>query len=52
MIAQWYSVYLDEIQEELLTHQGMLVSIPTLGQTLHRLDFSHKKVTTSAIECN
>ena len=31
MIAQRHSVYLDEIQEELLAHRGVLVSIPTLG---------------------
>jgi len=52
MIAQRHSVYLDEIQEELLAHRGVLVSIPTLGRTLRRLDFSRKKVTARAIECN
>ena len=52
MIAQRHSVYLDEIQEELLAHRGMLVSIPTLRRTLCRLDFSHKKVTARAIEHN
>ena len=52
MVAQQHSVFLDEIQEELLAHRGVLVSIPTLGRTLRRLDFSRKKLTARAIERN
>jgi transposase len=52
MIAQQHSVYLDKIQEELFARRGKLVSIPTIVRTLCRLDFSHKKVTVGAIECN
>src|SRR5882762_3902239 len=42
MISQHHSIYLDEIQEELLARRGTMVSIPTLARTLRRLDFSHK----------
>lgn len=52
MIAQQHSLYLDEIQEELVARWGILVSIPTLARTLCRLDFSHKKVSAQAIERN
>jgi transposase len=52
MIAQRHCLYLDEIQEELLVRRGTIVSIPTLAQTLRRLDFSCKKVTAKAIERN
>ena len=52
MIAQHHSLYLDEIQEELLAHRGTLVSIPTLAQALCRLDFLHKKVSARALERN
>jgi hypothetical protein len=52
MTAQQHTLYLDEIQEELVAHRGVLVSISTLMQTLRRLDFSHKKVSARAIEHN
>jgi transposase len=52
MITQQHTLYLDEIQEELVAHRGVLVSISTLMQTLRRLDFSHKKVSAQAIERN
>jgi transposase len=52
MIAQQHTLYLDEIQEELVARRGVLVSISTLMQTLRRLDFSHKKVSARAIEHN
>jgi hypothetical protein len=52
MIAQQHSLYLDKIQEELFGRQGTLVSIPMIARTLHRLNFSHKKVTTGAIKHN
>ena len=52
MIAQHHTLYLDEVQEELMTRRGTYVSIPTLVQTMCRLDFSHKKVSAWAIECN
>jgi hypothetical protein len=50
MISQHHSVYLDEIQEELLARRGTMVSIPTLARTLRRLDFSHKSVSARANE--
>jgi len=52
MIAQQHSLYLDEIQQELVARRGILVSIPTLVRTLRRLDFSHKKASARATERN
>jgi transposase len=52
MIAQRHTLYLDEIQQELVARRGILVSIPTLTRTLRRLDFSHKKISARAIERN
>jgi len=52
MISQHHSIYLDEIQEELLARRGTMVSIPTLARTLCRLDFSHKSISAKAVERN
>jgi transposase len=52
MITQQHTLYLDEIQEELVAHRGVLVSISTLMRTLRRLDFLHKKVSARAIKHN
>lgn len=52
MIAQCHTVYLDEIQEELMTKRGTYVSIPTLAHTLRRLDFTRKRTSRRAIERN
>lgn len=46
------TIYLDEIQDELLRHQGCCISIPTLFRTLQRLNFSRKRVSAPALEQN
>ena len=46
------TIYLDEIQDELLCHQGCCISIPTLFCTLQRLNFSRKRVSAPALEKN
>ena len=52
LLDQQHTVYLDEIQEQLLSHRGVKVSIPTLTCTLHRLHFTHKDVSGKALKCN
>ena len=52
ILGQQHTTYLDEIQDELFSRCGTLVSIPTLARTLRRLDFSHKRVSAKAIERN
>jgi hypothetical protein len=45
-------MYLDELQDELLTRRGAVVSIPTLLRSLRRLHFSRKSVSIRALERN
>ena len=45
-------IYLNEIQEELLNHRDVFVSIPTLSRSLRRMALTHKKVANSALERN
>jgi hypothetical protein len=45
-------MYLDELQEKLLTQRGVGVSISTLLRTLRRLHFSRKCVSARALERN
>jgi hypothetical protein len=45
-------MYLDEIQEQLLSHHGIKVSIATLTRTLQRLLFTNKDVSSKALEWN
>lgn len=52
MITQAHTVYIDKIQEELMTKRGVYVSIPTVARTLHRLDYTHKRTSRHAIEQN
>lgn len=52
LLDQQHTVYLDEIQEQLLSRRGVKVSIPTLTRTLCRLHFSHKQVSGKALERN
>ncbi|KAJ7576692.1 hypothetical protein C8J56DRAFT_1007467 [Mycena floridula] len=44
--------YLDEIQSDLEHQRGVIISIPTLLQTLQRLQFSNKTVSIQALEHN
>jgi len=52
LISQHNTVYLDEIQEELLTRRCVQVSISTLTRTLRRLQFTNKDVSGRALERN
>ncbi|KAJ7355939.1 hypothetical protein DFH08DRAFT_659522, partial [Mycena albidolilacea] len=52
LIEQTHTIYLDEIQEKLLTQRDVYVSIMTLLRALHRLHFSHKCVSVRALERN
>ena len=45
-------MYLDELQDELLTWRGVAVSVPTLLRSLRRLHFSRKFVSICALERN
>ena len=45
-------IYLDEIQEQLLTAQGVLVSVSTLSCTLHHMALTNKQVANAALERN
>ena len=51
-MSQHHTIYLDEIQEELLTRHGVRVSIPTLTRTLRRLHLTNKDVSGRALERN
>ena len=52
LLSQEPTMYLDELQEELLTRRGVVVSIPTLLRSLRRLHFSRKSVSIHALERN
>ncbi|KIM73480.1 hypothetical protein PILCRDRAFT_93049 [Piloderma croceum F 1598] len=52
LLNKQHTVYLDEIQEELLLCCGVNVSIPTLTHTLRHLHFTHKDVSGKALEHN
>lgn len=52
LLNQQHTVYLDEIQEQLLSCYGVKVSIPTLMCTLRRLDFTNKDVLGKALKCS
>ena len=45
-------LYLDELQDLLLTCRGINISVPTLLRTLRRIHFSHKDVSIRALERN
>lgn len=47
-----HCIYLDEIQDQLLTRRGIKVSMPTIFRTLQRFHFSHKCVSARALERN
>ena len=52
LLNQQHTIYLDEIQEQLLSRRGVKVSIPTLTRTLRRLHFTNKDVSGKALERN
>lgn len=52
IISQNPTLYLDELQDQLLHRRGVSLSVPTLFRTLRRLHFSHKGVSAEALERN
>jgi transposase len=52
LLEERHTIYLDEIRDELLFNRGTDVSIHTILRTLRRLHFTHKKITSEAIERN
>jgi hypothetical protein len=52
LLSQEPTLYLDKLQDELLMRRQIVVSVPTLLRSLHRLHFSRKSVSICALECN
>src|ERR1700735_1422237 len=52
LLSQDPTLYLDELQDELLMHRGVSISIPTLLRSLRRIHFSQKSVSICALERN
>ena len=52
LISENHTIYLDEIQEQLLTRRGTRVSISTLMRTLCHLHLTNKDVSGRALERN
>src|ERR1700676_4632673 len=52
LLNQQHTIYLDEIQKQLLSCHGVKVSLPTLPCTLCQLHFSHKDILGKALEHN
>ena len=52
LLNQNHTIYLDEIQEQLLSCHGVKASITTLYRTLQWLHFTHKDVSSKELECN
>jgi transposase len=52
LLSQNPSIYLDELQDELLQRRGASISVPTLLRSLRRLHFSRKSVSIRALERN
>ena len=52
LILEHPTIYLDEIQEQLLTWRGAQISISTLMHTLGRLHLSNKDISSRALEQN
>lgn len=52
LLSQDPTMYLDEMQDELLIRRGVSISVPTLLRSLRRLHFSRKTVSVRALERN
>ncbi|KAF9495357.1 hypothetical protein BDN71DRAFT_1391830, partial [Pleurotus eryngii] len=50
LVEQDPDIYLDEIQWQLVDHQGIQVSLPTIDRTLHRLGITNKKLSRAVQE--
>ncbi|KAI0088730.1 hypothetical protein BDY19DRAFT_871676, partial [Irpex rosettiformis] len=46
------AIYLDELQEQLSVACHVNVSIGTLSRILYHLEYSHKAISQSALECD
>jgi transposase len=51
-LIQCHTIYIDEIQEKLLTQRNVSVSITTLLRTMRRLELTRKCVSVHALERN
>jgi transposase len=52
LLDQEPCLYLDELQDLLLTRRGINISVSTLLRSLRRIHFSHKDVSIHALEWN
>ncbi|KAF7345996.1 Tc1-mariner class transposase [Mycena venus] len=52
LIEQCHTIYIDEIQEKLLTQRNVSVSVTTLLRTMRRLELTRKCVSIHALERN
>ncbi|KAJ7114729.1 hypothetical protein C8R44DRAFT_556388, partial [Mycena epipterygia] len=52
LVEQCHTIYIDEIQEKLLSQRGVVASVTTILRTLCQLEFSRKCVSVRALECN
>lgn len=52
LLSQKHTIYVDEIQEQLLTRRGTQVSTITLIRTLRRLRLTNKAISGGALERN
>ncbi|KAJ7918080.1 hypothetical protein B0H13DRAFT_2321735 [Mycena leptocephala] len=52
LVEQCHTIYIDEIQEKLLSQRDVSVSVTTLLRTMRRLEFSRKRVSVHALERN
>jgi transposase len=52
LLRQRHTMYLDEIQEQLIIQRGVKISLSSLSRCVHRLRFTHKCVLGRALERN
>src|ERR1700691_4900354 len=52
ILSQDHTVYLDEVQEQLLAQQNVCVSVPALTHTLQCIHFTNKNASGRAYEQN
>lgn len=52
LLNRRHCIYLDELQAEVYNIRGVTLSLPTLMRALHHFQYSHKCVSTRALERN
>ena len=52
LIAAWPKIYLDELQEDLLSTHGIDVSLATISRALRQWEMSNKNVASAALQRN